>query len=116
MALYPATLKFDESSQANYSVRSNKTDFGDGYQSVVPDGINYIVQNGNIVHRDISITDANTIRAFLRANCGTSTKVTIQNLMEDPTGATTLDVYLESWSERYLGKLYTFTVKYRQAF
>lgn len=116
MAVYPGILKYDETSQTTYSVRSNKTDFGDGYQQIVPDGINYIMQNGTLVHKDISITDANTLRSFLRTNCGTSTKVTILNMMEDPTGGTTLDVYLESWSERYVGKLYTFSVKYRQAF
>ena len=115
MATYP-TLDYDQSSKANYQVRSIKTSFGDGYQEVTPDGINYIVQNGSIIHKLLSITDATTLRTFLRANCGTSEVVVIKNMMEDPTGATNLNVYLNSWSESYIGTHYNFTVSYRESF
>jgi len=118
MATYPTatTLKYDQSSKANYNVRSIQSDFGDGYQEVTPDGINHIVQNGTLSHQLLSAADALTLRNFLKANCGTSTLVTILNMMEDPTGGTTLDVYLQSWSESYVGTHYNFNVKYRQAF
>jgi len=115
MATYP-TVKYDQRSKANYDVRSIQSDFGDGYQEVTPDGINYIVQNGTIAHQLLTLSEASTLRNFLKANCGTSNLVTIINYMEDPTGATTLNVYLQSWSETYIGTHYNFNVKYRQAF
>ena len=115
MATYP-TLKYDQSSKANYTVRSVQSDFGDGYQEVTSDGINHIVQNGTLSHQLLTLAEAGTLRSFLKANCGTSTLVTILNKMEDPTGGTTLDVYLQSWSESYIGTHYNFNVKYRQAF
>ena len=97
-------------------MRSNKSTFGDGYQEVTPDGINAIVQSGTIAHQLLSIGDAGTLRTFLRANCGTSEVVVIKNMMEDPTGATSLNVYLNSWTESYIGTHYNFSVAYREAF
>ena len=118
MATYPvaSTLKYNQASKANYTVRSIQSDFGDGYQEVTADGINHIVQGGTLVHQLLSAADASTLRTFLKANCGTSTVVTILNNMEDPTGGTTLDVFLSSWSETYIGTHYNFSVAYRQAF
>jgi len=115
MATYP-TLDYNQSSKANYTVRSIQSDMGDGYQEVTPDGINYIVQNGTVAHQLLTIAEALTLRNFLKLYAGTSEVVTIKNMMEDPTGATTLDVFLQSWSESYIGTHYNFNVKYRQAF
>ena len=118
MATYPVapTLKYNQASKANYQVRSIQSNFGDGYQEVTPDGINFIVQNGTLSHQLLSLADAVTLRTFLKANCGTSNTVTILNMMEDPTGATTLEVFLSSWTESYIGTHYNFSVAYRQAF
>ena len=119
---YPAPIKYDTRSSARYAVRSLTNDFGDGYQEVTPDGINNIVQGGTLVHELIPQNDnattvgAGTLRTFLKANCGTSNVVQIKNMMEDPTGANTLNVYLNSWTENYTGVYYTFTISYREAF
>lgn len=116
MANYPTQFKFDSSSSIQHTVRTTKSEFGDGYQMVVPDGVNYIVRNGTITHRFLSIAEASTLRNFLRANCGTSTQVIIRNYFEDPTGSQTMTVYLESWSEVNVGILYNFSIKFREAF
>ena len=116
--LYPVlpTLKYDQSSQANYNVRTITTEFGDGYQQVQPDGINFNVQTGTLTHRLLSLADAATLRAFLETNCGTSSVITILNMMEDPTGATTLNVYLQSYRVTNLGSHFNYTINYREAF
>jgi len=120
--LYPDPIIYGRSTSNSYQVRSLKSSFGDGYQEVTPDGINHIVQGGVLVHPLIPKLDddktigADTLRAFLKANCGTSNVVTIKNMMEDPTGATPLNVYLEGWSEKYDGVLFTFNVSYRESF
>lgn len=122
MATYPSPVKFEQSTKTNYQVRSIQSDLGDGYQSVTPDGINHIVQGGTIVHQWLAQGDtadsvgAQTIRAFLKANCGTSTPVTIPNYMVDATGATPINVYLLSWSETYVGDKTTFSIAYRECF
>jgi len=119
---YPSPIIYGRSTSNGYQVRSLKNTFGDGYQEVTPDGINHIVQQGTLVHPLINKLDdpksigADTLRAFLKANCGTNNIVTILNMMEDPTGNTPLNVYLDSWTERYDGVLFTFNVNYREAF
>lgn len=122
---YP-TVIYGDTTTTSYQVRSIKSEFGDGYQEVTPDGINYIVQEGTLVHpllpianyteNSVSYSGATTLRNFLKQYCGTSTIVVIKNMMEDPTGATTKKVFLDNWSERYDGVLYTFNVRYREAF
>ena len=120
------TIIYGDSSSTTYDVRSIKSDFGDGYQEVTPDGINYIVQGGTLAHpllpignysnNGITYTGATALRNFLKQYCGTSTIVVIKNMMEDPTGNTTLNVFLDNWTEKYDGVLYTFGVRYREAF
>lgn len=119
---YIDPIIYGASSRTRYDVRSIKSEFGDGYQDVTPDGINHIVQTGTIVHPLIPLNDtahtkgATSLRAFLKANCGTNNIITIKNYMEDPTGTATLNVFLDSWTESYDGVLFTFTVNYREAF
>lgn len=119
---YPNPLIYGVSTSNTYDVRSLKTDFGDGYQEVTPDGINYITQKGTLVHSLLPIGDtahtvgATTLRNFLKANCGTSNVVSIKNMMEDPTGNTNLNVFLTGWSEKYDGVLFSFSVQFREAF
>jgi phage-related protein len=120
--LYTSPAPFDESSRISHTARSIKSSFGDGYQEVTPDGINNIVRTGTIVHRFVPQSTntrsvgAGVLRTFLRQNCGTNTVVQIPNWFEDPTGSTTLNVYLESWSESYTGNTFTFTIKFRESF
>ena len=119
---YPTPIKYSSNTTTAYNVRSVKSTFGDGYQEVTPDGINSVVQGGNLSHQLVPlITNTNsvsaaTLRTFLKLHCGTSTVVVIENFMEDPTGATTLNVYLNSWSESYVGTHFNITVRYREAF
>lgn len=122
---YPNII-YGVSSSTQYAVDSIRSNFGDGYQSVTPDGINYIKQQGSLDHPLLPAADytvagvtyagATTLRAFLKQYCGSSTIVVIKNMMEDPTGATTLNTYLNSWNESYDGVLFNFTVSYREAF
>jgi phage-related protein len=103
-------------SNTQFQVKSLVTDFGDGYQEITPNGINFIVQAGNIQHPLITTAEAATVRNFLKQHVGRNSVVSIPNLMVDPTGATTLNVYLLSWQEAYDGHLFTITVSYREAF
>lgn len=118
---YPTPLIYGQSSSLNVNARTLKTEFGDGYQSVVADGINNIVRTGTIVHPMLpKVTNSQTIgadalRTFLKANMSGQV-VTIQNKMEDPTGGTDINVYLEGYQERYDGQTYTFSVTFREAF
>lgn len=122
MALYPSPIKFEQTSSASTTARSITSDFGDGYQEVTPDGVNYLVRSGTMVHTLVPISDsatsvgASTLRTFLRGVAGTNTVVTIPNYFEDPTGATPLDIYIESWSESYAGNTFTFGIRFRESF
>lgn len=112
---YPRT-DFSLGSTSSYQVNSITTEFGDGYQTQTPNGINHIRQTGQIVHQLMPQAEVPDFRAFLKANVGTNTVVTIANKMEDPTGQTETNVYLTGWSESYTGLQTTFTVNYREAF
>lgn len=120
--VYPSPIIYGRTSTTSNIVSSLKSDFGDGYQEVTADGINHIKQTGVLVHPLIPLeTDSKTIgatelRDFLKSVCGTSNVVWIKNYMVDPTGDTATLVYLDSWSEAYDGVLFTFNVKYREAF
>lgn len=122
MANYPSPIKFEQTSTSGTSVRSIISEFGDGYQEVTPDGINYLTRSGTIVHTLVPQSDTSTsvgagsLRTFLRSVAGTNTVVTIPNYFEDPTGNTSLDVYIESWSESYRGTTFTFSINFRESF
>jgi phage-related protein len=113
-------------STTQYNISSIKTEFGDGYQEVAPDGINYIKQMGTLEHPLIPANDytmggtfytgATALRSFLKQHCGTSNVIINKNMMEDATGNTILRVHLDGWTERYDGVLFTFVVTYREIF
>jgi phage-related protein len=44
--------------------------FGDGYQQVIPDGINPVAETWNLVFDPIPIADIGSIRAFFREKTG----------------------------------------------
>lgn len=122
MALYPSPIMFDQSSTSQTEVRSIASSFGDGYQEVTPDGINYLTRSGVISHTLVPLNatsttvSASTLRTFLRGVAGTNTVVTIPNYFEDPTGATPLNVYIDSWSESYVGTTFNFSISFRESF
>ena len=115
MAVTYPTIIYGQGSRLETAPRLIETGYGDGYQQVIPDGINYLPRSGNLEHPLIDNTTAATLLAFLRANSGGQI-VTIKNMMEDPTGATILNVRIKSWSKQQDGITNTYNVNFVEAF
>jgi phage-related protein len=111
---YP-TIIYGQSSKIDTSPRLIETSFGDGHQQVTPDGINYLPRSGQLEHPLIDNATSATLLSFLRANSGGQV-VSIINYMEDPTGATTLNVRIKSWSKQQDGITNNYTVNFVEAF
>ena len=115
MAVTYPTIIYGQGSRIETSPRLIDSPFGDGYQQVIPDGINYLPRAGSLEHPLIDNATAATLHAFLRANSGGQV-VTIINYMEDATGATTLNVRIKSWSKQSDGITNTYNVNFVEAF
>lgn len=111
---YP-TIIYGQGSSITTSPRLITTNFGDGYQQVIADGINYLPRSGTLEHPLIDNPTAATLLAFLRANAN-GTVVSIINYMEDPTGATTLNVRIRNWTRNTDGITQTYLVNFEEAF
>jgi len=111
---YP-TIIYGQGSTINTTPRLIESNFGDGYQFTIGDGINNLPRTGTLEHPNIENSEAATLLAFLRAN-STGQVVTIINYMEDPTGATTLNVTIQNWSQRTDGITQTYNVNFREEF
>lgn len=111
---YP-TIIYGQGSRIDTAPRLIETPYGDGYQQVVPDGINYLPRTGTLEHPYIDNATAATLLAFLRANSGGQI-VTIINYMEDASGASTLNVRIKSWSKSTDGITNTYNVNFQEAF
>lgn len=111
---YP-TIIYGQGSSITTTPRLIITEYGDGYQSVLADGINYKPRTGSLEHPQIDNTLAGTLLTFLKANSGGQV-VSIINYMEDPTGATTLNVRIVNWSHTFDGITQTYIVNFREAF
>jgi phage-related protein len=111
---YP-TIIYGQASNITTTPRNIETEFGDGYQQVVADGINALPRTGTLEHPFIDNATAASLLAFLRANANGQV-VTIKNYMEDPTGATTLNVRITGWSRASDGITHTYNVNFREAF
>lgn len=111
---YP-TIIYGQGSTITTSPRTIKSEFGDGYQQVIADGINYLPRSGTLEHPYIDNATAATLLSFLRSNSAGQV-VTIKNLMEDPSGATTLNVRIINWSHSFDGITQTYNVNFVEAF
>jgi phage-related protein len=111
---YP-TIIYGQSSSITTTPRLIITEYGDGYQSVLTDGINFIPRTGTLDHPLIDNATAATLLSFLRANSGGQV-VTIKNYMEDPSGATTLNVRILGWSHSLDGITQNYSVTFKEAF
>lgn len=115
MAVTYPTIVYGQNSSITTTPRLISSDFGDGYQSVFADGINYLPRTGTLEHPLLDNTEAATLLAFLRANSAGQV-VTIKNMMEDPTGATNLNVYILNWSHTQDGITQNYSVNFREVF
>lgn len=111
---YPV-LTYGQGSRIDTNPRNIATPFGDGYQQVIPDGINNLPRTGVLEHPLLDNTTASTLLTFLRAN-SSGQIVTIVNWMEDPTGATTLNIRIKLWTHTLDGITQTYLVTYEEAF
>jgi len=111
---YPDIL-YGQGSSIQTEPRLIMSDFGDGYQQVIADGINYLPRSGTLEHPLMNNTKASQLLTFLRANSAGQV-VTIKNFMEDPTGATTLNVRITNWSHNQNGITQNYYVNFREAF
>jgi len=115
MAVTYPTIVYGTGSSINTNPRTIKTEFGDGYQQVIADGINFLPRSGTLEHPLIDNATAATLLAFLRSNSAGQV-VTIKNLMEDPTGASTLNVRIVNWSHSFDGITQNYSVNFIEAF
>lgn len=115
MAVTYPTIIYGQGSRIDTAPRLIETTYGDGYQQVIPDGINYLPRSGSLEHPFIDNATAATLLAFLRENSGGQV-VAIKNYMEDPTGSTTLNVRLKNWSKTTDGITNTYNVNFVEAF
>jgi len=115
MAVSYPTIVYGQSSSITTSPRVIRSEYGDGYGRNIADGINYLPRSGTLVHPLIDNTTAATLLAFLRAN-NQGIVVTIINYMEDPTGATTLNVRIMDWNHTFDGVTQTYNVNFVEAF
>lgn len=113
---YP-TIVYGEDSNITTQPRllGTNLEMGDGYQWVIGDGKNYLPRFVTLVHPLIDDATASTLKTFLRANAN-GTVVTIKNLMEDPSGAETLNVVILGWNRESDGITHTYTVNFREVF
>jgi phage-related protein len=109
---YPSVY-YSLASTIEVTPKTIKTEYGDGMQKIIPDGINYLLRSGTIEHDLITTEEATTIRNFIKANMGGQV-VQIKNLMDDPSGATTMNVYLLGYSQVANGATFTLNVSYRE--
>lgn len=112
MAVTYPTIIYGEDSTIDETPRLIRTKMGDGNQQVIVDGINPFDVAGTITHPLIDQADAATIRSFIRSNVGQV--VTIKNLMQDNTGATTMNVIITGWTESYVGEVVNLVVSYEK--
>lgn len=115
MAVTYPTIIYGQGSSINTTPRTISSPYGDGYQAVVADGINYLPRTGTLEHPLIENSVASTLLTFLRANSAGQV-VTIVNYMEDPTGATNLNVRITSWGRTTDGITQTYNVNFVEAF
>lgn len=111
---YP-TIIYGQGSRIDTNPRTIESPYGDGYQAVAADGINYLPRSGSLEHPLIDNPTAATLLAFLRSN-SSGQIVTIINYMEDATGASTLNVRIKSWSKTTDGIVNTYIVNFVEAF
>lgn len=109
---YP-TVIYGQGSSIDVNPRTISTEYGDGMQKVIPDGINYLLRSGTLEHPLLTASAASTLRTFLLSNMGGQV-VTILNKMDDPTGATTMNVYLLKYNQVSAGGLFTISVQFRE--
>lgn len=70
---------------------------GDGYAVRIPQGINFLPGEFNIVYNNLSNSDYATLLAFLKTNTA-GQSIVIPLLPEDPTGASTGVFYIKGFS------------------
>lgn len=113
MAVTYPTVIYGQGSTYTITPDLISTDYGDGMQKVVPNGINNQLKSGSLEHPLLTIAQAATLRTFLLANM-TGQIVQILNKMDDPTGGTTMNVYILGYSQASSGSQFTFTVKFQE--
>ena len=112
---YPA-VRYGWDSDFQADPRLIYSTYGDGYQSVIEDGINSLPYTFTLVHLNLTLSDSNTLLAFLRAHSNGDI-VTIIDKMSDPTGATTVNARILSWRKMPgNGITHSYEVNLRQAF
>lgn len=115
MAIPYPTIIYGQGSSIATNPRLLKSSYGDGYQAVIQDGINYLPRSGTLEHPLIDNPTALSLLNFLRSNSGGQV-IEIINYMEDPTGATKLKVRIDSWSRQTDGITHTYNVNFTEAF
>lgn len=115
MAVTYPTIIYGQGSTITTEPKIINSQYGDRYGRNIADGINNLPRSGTLEHPLIDNTTAATLLAFLRANSA-GTVITIINYMEDPTGSTTLNVRIPSWSHTFNGITQTYNVNFVEAF
>lgn len=65
-ATLPLQNYLDDEQGVSYEYRVLKTQLGDGYSQVAPDGINSEMRKVTFTYRNLEIADFNTVMTFLR--------------------------------------------------
>ena len=118
---YPTPIVFErDGTSKNVQNRLLYTNLGDGLQAVAEDGINAFTQTGTFSHvlkptataKNVSI---DTFETFMNTNRGTV--LTVPDLIRDKTGATTMNVVVDSIvPSPGPGESVQYTVTYRRVF
>lgn len=99
MAINWPTLKrnMDWGSTITRTPNLEVNQLGDGYAVRIPQGINHLPGEFNIVYTNMDPADFRDLLAFVKANsAGQSIRIPV--LPEDPTGATTGVFYIKGFS------------------
>ena len=111
--------KPDTSSTLTYQSRLLFNRFGDGYQSIIPDGINNLVRNYTPVFLHITPAEHGTLLSFVKTHRPLGTIITMPIYPEDSTGNTRANfVIIEepTFSGDEGGALYNWTIPLQEVF
>jgi phage-related protein len=70
MPTFPAAPAASQSSTGETQTNTQEVKFGNGYAVRIPEGINNLVENYNLVWKSITKTERDVLIAFLRARNG----------------------------------------------
>ncbi|WP_293383533.1 hypothetical protein [Phenylobacterium sp. SCN 70-31] len=110
----------DTESVLSYELRLLTNDYGDGYQSRTPDGINNLVRIYSPSFQHITYEEKNTLQAFYKQHAPVGNAFVVPVLPEDETGNTTaLFIFTGSppvFKADEGGALYNVTFSLREVF